>query len=162
MAPQSEDPFLFEHGEAKRSSPRRSPEHGILLGLAGLGTLVMVLLGLFLHADARGYGTHEQLGLEPCYPLAAWNFPCPGCGVTTAVTLAAKGHPLASLTTQPFGFLLAVLLPLTFLWALREHFRGRDIWIDLQGKPWASWCGWLLVVMVLAWVYKISRVRGWY
>ncbi|HED66748.1 MAG TPA: DUF2752 domain-containing protein [Planctomycetes bacterium] len=143
-------------------APRRSAEHYLLLGIVGLGVLAIVVVGVFLHPDPRGHGTHEQLGLEPCGLLEHWNVPCPGCGVTTAATLLAQGHPIASLRTQPFGFLLSALLPVVFLWMLRLHLGGRDVWLELRGRSWTRWSGWALAVMLLAWAYKVGRVRGWW
>ena len=94
--------------EAEPASTPRTPEHWVvLLGSLG-GLVVLVLLGLFVEPDPRGHGTHESFGLAPCLFVELWDLPCPGCGVTTSLTHAAHGHPLASFLAQPLGFALAL------------------------------------------------------
>ncbi|NBO19844.1 MAG: DUF2752 domain-containing protein, partial [Proteobacteria bacterium] len=38
----------------------------------------------WLTPDARGLGTHEQLGLPPCGFYLWYGLPCPSCGMTTS------------------------------------------------------------------------------
>lgn len=143
---------------------RRTAEHRLLVGAVVLGLLALVGLGVFLEPDARGYGTHERLGFAPCLPMERWNVPCPGCGVTTAVTHAAHGELGASLRVQPFGLLLFVGSLGFAGWALTAHLRGRDLWLELRALPrrgWARVGGVVGVLFVAAWVYKLAAVRGW-
>ena len=140
---------------------RRNPEHWVILGGAVLALVGLVLLGLLLEPDPRGFGTHEKLGMRPCMSMELWNVPCPGCGVTTSVTHAMRGDLLGSLRVQPFG-LVVVFGVLAFLaWALTGHLRGRDLWEDLSHLRWSRWMTIAGVLMGMAWVYKIARVRGW-
>lgn len=81
--------------------------------------------------------------------------PCPGCGVTTSVTLAGQGRPWASLQTQPLGLFLAYGVPLLTLWALVMHLRGEDIYERFEGRR-LPWVRMLLVVGVFAWIFKIA------
>ena len=141
---------------------RRTPEHWVLLGTALLGLAALVVLGLFVDPDPRGYGTHEKLGLRPCMPMELWNVPCPGCGVTTSVTHAASGDLLGSLRVQPFGFALVLTLLCFAGWAVIGHFRGRDLWDGLGQVRWSRWASIGGVLMAAAWMYKIAAVRGWF
>ncbi len=139
----------------------RSREHWVVLGCALLAPLALGTLALVLEPDPRGWGTHEQLGFRPCFPMQHWNLPCPGCGVTTAITLAARGHVLAALRTQPFGPLL-VAASLGFLvWSLALHLARRDLWSEL--RRWNARAVWtaLLAPALLAWLYKMALTRGW-
>ncbi len=139
----------------------RRYEHWTLLGLALLGLAAVVVLGAFVDPDPRGYGTHERLGMDPCRMLQWTGVPCPGCGVTTSVSLAAQGEFAASLRNQPFGFLLAFLVPLAAVLALVQHARGRDLASDLAAMRW-RW--WLLVLGFAAsagWIWKLASLRGW-
>lgn len=115
----------------------------------------MVLLAVVAQPDERGYGTHEQLGLAPCRMMQWTGVPCPGCGVTTSVTLAAQGHPLESLAVQPFGLLTAISLPLLALWALAVHLRGGDLYGRLSARGGRAAKA-ALALMGLAWVYKLA------
>ena len=139
---------------------RRSGEHWTLLGLSGIGVVVLLVLGLFVEPDPRGFGTHEKLGLKPCLPMERWNVPCPGCGVTTSVTHAAHGELLRSLAVQPFGLFLSLVTVLFFVWGVGQHLRGRDVWIIVNtwDVPRLAMAG--IVVLVLAWAYKFAAVQG--
>jgi hypothetical protein len=77
----------------------------LLVGLAG----VFVALLLRIQPDARGHGTHEQLGLPACAWPEVYGKPCPTCGVTTAASHLVHLQPLAAIATQPFGAFLAGL-----------------------------------------------------
>lgn len=140
----------------------RSAEHWILLAgsFAGLGLLV--LFGLFVTPDPRGYGTHTHLGLPDCKTIEWWGVPCPGCGVTTSVCLAAHGRFLESLHTQPLGLACALILALAPFWALRLHLAGRDLHVEaarLVLRPWLVAGG---VLVLGAWVWKLGLVRHWW
>jgi len=140
--------------------PRRSAEHYVLLALSPLGPLGLAFLGWWLQPDPRGYGTHEALGLAPCLPMKLWGVPCPGCGVTTAATLAAHGQVWASFKTQPFGLLLVVGALAFALWAPLAHWRGRDLWADLARVDMRRIGPLLAAVFVGAWIYKWMIVAG--
>ncbi len=83
-----------------------------------LGAVVLcaalILTAASLNPDPAGHGTHTQLGLPKCGWYVATGQPCPTCGMTTAVTLAVHGNPLASLVTQPFGTLIALAAAVGF------------------------------------------------
>ncbi len=142
--------------------PRRSREHWAVLVLALSAPLALFVLGRFLEPDARGWGTHEQLGFQPCWPMTHWNVPCPGCGVTTAVSLAAHGRPLASLRTQPFGLVLLLASLAGAGWAALLHLWHRDLYAELHSLPWKRLAGALGTLLLLAWIYKLTLVRGWF
>jgi hypothetical protein len=141
--------------------PQRSHEHALVLVLCLAAPVALLALGLFLEPDPRGWGTHEQLGFQPCWPMTHWNVPCPGCGVTTAVALAAHGQPLESLRVQPFGLVVLLAGCAAALWALVQHRRGMDLYCALSTVPWKRWGGMLATTVLLAWAYKLARVRGW-
>lgn len=127
---------------------------------AGLG--ILLLLGFFVTPDPRGYGTHTQLWLPECKTIEWWGVPCPGCGVTTSVCLAAHGRLLAALHNQPLGLACALALALAPLWALALHFAGRDLYAEaarLVLRPWLVLGG---ALVVAAWVWKLGLVRHWW
>jgi hypothetical protein len=138
----------------------RSREHWLILLLAAGAVGGLLVLGLALRPDARGVGTHEQLGLRPCLSMQLWRVPCPGCGVTTSVTLAMQGRFWEAFRNQPFGFAVWLAVLAFVGWALAGQLRGRDLWIDLQAwrsRPWL-WAGG--VIAVVSWIYKIWLVRA--
>lgn len=121
----------------------------------------MLALGLLVDPDPRGFGTHEQLGLPPCKPMEWWNFPCPGCGVTTSMSLAAHGRFWASMRNQPFGFLVALALPAFAVWCVWQTLRGRDLNNAVHRVRFGTWVFIVAGVMLAAWVYKIALTRHW-
>jgi hypothetical protein len=123
--------------------------------------LVLIVLGVFVDPDPRGFGTHERLGLPPCKPMLWWNVPCPGCGVTTSVALAAHGRFWASIRNQPFGFIVAMAVPAFAAWCLWHALRGRDLNNALHSVRVGRWGFVLAGAMMLAWIYKVALVRHW-
>ena len=141
------------------AAPRR-PEHWVILTAALLGVLGLIAVRFVLEPDARGFGTHEQLGLQPCFPMEVWDFPCPGCGVTTSVTHAVHGEWLSALVAQPLGLALVFVAVWFAGWALLAHVRGRDLWVELNAWNWSRWGSVALLFVVLSWAYKLAKVRG--
>jgi len=137
-----------------QTTAKRGPSHFVTLAMLLISTVAIVGLGLFASADERGFGTHEQLGLPPCQMLAVTGVPCPGCGVTTSVTLAAKGNASESFATQPLGLLLVLLVPLLSLCAVVLHVRGVDIYARFEHRRW-PWVRVVLALSASAWIYKI-------
>ena len=149
-------------GAVVPSAPvKRSQEHWILLISAVAALLLLVVLALWIHPDPRGFGTHEQLGLPACRMMEWTGIPCPGCGVTTSVALFAHAQFLASFHNQPFGFLIALAIPLYAAWALASHFRGRDLGGDMQILRIRAFVIAVIAAIALGWLYKIAMVKGW-
>jgi hypothetical protein len=139
----------------------RSRAHGLVLAAACAAPLALFALARGLEPDPRGWGTHEQLGFRPCYPMAQWNVPCPGCGVTTALAHAARGELLTALCVQPFGPIVGFAALALSLWALLQHARGRDLAEELPRLPWRPIVQTLATLGLCAWLYKVATVRGW-
>jgi hypothetical protein len=59
--------------------------------LIGLVLATLLLAAARLVPDARGHGTHEQLGLGPCSFASLTGWRCPGCGMTTSWSHMARG-----------------------------------------------------------------------
>lgn len=96
-----------------------------LLGAWSLFLTGGFLLAAWLPPDARGYGTHQRLGLPPCTIQALFQIPCPTCGMTTSFSHFVRGNVLASLEANPAGFALAVVCLLQIPWCWVSIFRRR-------------------------------------
>ncbi len=149
---------MDEAGPREEDRAKRPPTgHYVLLGLAVVSLIGVAVLGLVVEPDPRGFGTHEQLGLAPCRTMEWAGIPCPGCGVTTSVSLLWHGDLWASFVNQPFGFLMGVLVPLGAVGAIVGHFRGHDLCADAAAMRWGRMLIALGVVMLVAWTYKILQ-----
>jgi hypothetical protein len=99
-------------------------------------------------------GTHTQMGLPSCSTMSWTGYPCPSCGLTTAVTAAVHLDVLASLRAQPFGVVLTgglVVLAAAGCWqALTANYALRRIRLSL----W--WLAAGMAGMLLGWGVKLA------
>ena len=89
----------------------------------GLGAWAVLATAAWLRPDARGFGTHQQLGLPPCAFQAATHVPSPGCGLTTSFANMAHLHVLDAFRAHLMGpllFLLTVCVAVMSPWAARR------------------------------------------
>lgn len=139
---------------------RRSSGHWLVLAFAGAAPLVLLGIALLLSPDASGIGTHRQLGFPECAGMRYFRVPCPGCGVTTSVTLMGHGRFVEAFLNQPLGVLVALLMALALPWAALAHARGRDLGEDFERFARGRLKWGLLAFAAAAWVYKIWIVRS--
>jgi len=136
----------------------RAPERALAAGLA-LAFLALLATARLIEPDPRGFGTHEQLGLRPCYMAKYLHVPCPLCGATTAFSLAAHGAVGSAFRCQPTGALAAAACAAAFglsaAFALSGWF-PRALWAASATKAAAMLA---LATILAAWAYKIVSTR---
>lgn len=123
---------------------------------AGLALCIGVAF-FFVHEltpDERGWGTHEQLGLRPCWFVDRLGWPCPFCGMTTALSQMAHGRPLQALLTQPAGAIGAASAWMTAAACLGFAFAGR--WpARFAHRIRGSRIVWMVAALIVAaWLFK--------
>lgn len=132
---------------------------GLERGFWGFGLvcslIVLCLAGFYLTPDARGIGTHEQLGLPPCGFVEIFaGIPCPSCGYTTTFTLAAHGRPLEAFVNQPFGFVVFLLTGVGVPVLASAVVKNISLFALTERWRW----GWLgvgfVTLWILSWIYK--------
>lgn len=124
-------------------------------GVVGTAVVVMAMV----QPDARGIGTHEQLGLEPCGWPVVYGIPCPTCGCTTAACHLVHGHLFTAFVVQPFGavfMLVAMLLGLHALLCLWRRWSFADLLVRLP--VWRLLGGGLLLLLA-SWGYLCIGFR---
>ncbi|MGQ9780399.1 MAG: DUF2752 domain-containing protein [Bacillota bacterium] len=133
------------------------PEQIFLASVVG-GALV---LPFFLAPSATGLGTHTRLLVAPCLFYRVSGLPCPLCGMTTSLSLLARGRLLASLTAHPLGwlaFLYLCALAGFLVWAAVTRRVAR---LELRATPVqvfaAIFFAWTLRLVV--WVFTGSPWR---
>lgn len=126
----------------------------LVAGAVAVVSLALLVAAHGLTPSPEGHGTHVHLGLPPCAWAALFDRPCPTCGITTAVVLAARGHLLQAVRVQPVGLLLALMIAGTFWGAVHVAATGSNLWrlTLLLARPRVLWS--LAAVAALAWAYK--------
>ena len=125
-----------------------------------LVALAFVLLGLLATAatltpDARGHGTHQQLGLPPCTFYMIFQRPCPACGMTTSWAWLLRGEIGHAVAANAGGTLLAGLSLAGVPWLLVSGLRGR--WFGGRPHEWtmAAAAGVVSLVTAGQWVWRL-------
>lgn len=127
----------------------------LALSVVLLCTSVVVAL-LAVQPDARGYGTHEQLGMRPCGWPELYGMPCPTCGVTTAACYLVHLRPWQAVVTQPFGAALAAVGLAVAGTALLDVLRGRSFVARVYELRLARWCLGGAALLLLSWWYRVG------
>jgi len=115
----------------------------LLVGASAAGTALLVV-AWSLEPDARGWGTHEQLGLMPCFFRQQLGHLCPTCGMTTAWAHTVRGNFAHATLASLAGTMLCLAVGLAVPWMSLSAIRGR--WFI--GSPNAS----VWIVLLLIWV----------
>ncbi len=128
------------------------------LALIGVATTVLGIARV-LHPADKGVGTHQQLGLPPCFFLSFTGIPCPACGLTTSFAHTVRLNFREAFFTQPFGLVAciatALLIPLSFYLMKR-----RVAWMSFITARGSNKVMYLTIaLMVLGWIYKINLMR---
>ena len=127
------------------------------IALFALGTvgLLMLILIRGLTPDPRGFGTHEQLGLTPCFFHSKTGIVCPTCGMTTAWAHALQGNLSEAAATNLGGTLLCGLMIIMVPWSLLSVASGN--WLLWKPTPYqllivgSVW----LAIVILDWATRL-------
>jgi len=112
-------------------------------------------LAAWLTPDARGYGTHEQLGLRPCTFVTLFGWRCPTCGMTTAWANLVRGKVAAAVEANLGGTLLGLLSLAAVPWLWVSAWRGRWLGWAPNGTM-AAWSGAaILAVTLIDWAFHL-------
>lgn len=122
---------------------------------AGLSLLGLLILTRWLTPDARGLGTHEQLGLPPCGFYLWYGLPCPSCGMTTSWAWLARGEILQAAHQHFGGALLGVYSLLLGIWLVISAARGRWLGGWPSSLTWAVKFSVLTLAILITWIVKL-------
>jgi len=151
------DRIAAEHsGNASRGLVRLGGVERLASAAALCGVLGVLGLASILEPDARGHGTHEQLGLLPCMSVQVLGIPCPFCGMTTSFTHFAHGNPVEAFLVQPAGAFLFVLMVCGGMACAAAALAGR--WFPALTADSTVKKALLGVALIVgaAWLYKIA------
>lgn len=102
----------------------------VLLGLWSLFLAAGFATAVSLEPDARGFGTHQRLGLPPCSFRVMFGIPCPSCGMTTSFSNVIRGRFIDAARANVAGLMLAVVCLAMIPWSWRSVWTGRLWKID--------------------------------
>jgi hypothetical protein len=132
----------------------------LALGLA-LAALAVLITAVMLPPSAGGVGTHRAMGFRACEFLERTGLPCATCGMTTSFSLFVRGHVLASIYTQPMGFVLAVACGGMFWAGLYVALTASPLHRLLQQLPALYTVPAIMGFGIAAWAWKIFiHLRG--
>ena len=135
--------------------PKRLP--ALLIFMACISLLI---LACWLQPNAKGLGTHTQMGLPGCGVLGMTGIPCATCGMTTAFSWAARGHLDQSFRTQPAGMILALMVGSVLIVSGNALISGAPL-VPLGAALWRPLnIAVMATILIASWIYKILAVRG--
>ncbi|MCA9268178.1 MAG: DUF2752 domain-containing protein [Planctomycetales bacterium] len=119
------------------------------LTIAAMGVVLISMLGVavWLKPSPRGFGTHTQLGLQPCTFTQLARIRCPSCGMTTSWAHTVRGQLFSAVKANSGGTLLALLALVGGPWLLLSGVLGK--WFCGRPNEW-------LVVALAAFVVIVT------
>lgn len=129
--------------------------HRLVLGCLGILLLSGFALAASLRPDARGFGTHQRLGLPPCSMRVLFGIPCPNCGMTTSFAHFVRGQLPSSLRANAAGALLAMACLVLMPWALGSAFVGRSLIVRDPMLTFVRGLLGLAVIILMHWVWRL-------
>ncbi len=120
------------------------------------GCVWLVTTAVSIVPDDRGFGTHEQLDMEPCSYYQRTGHPCFSCGMTTSFAYMVRMRPIRAFRASPAGSLLCILALITPGWMNHALITGQHAFRFLLHRR-APWVIPGAVLGVLAsWAYKVA------
>ncbi len=122
----------------------------VLAGVAALLGVAIYLDPARLEKPDNGYSM-----LKPCGFLHTYGYPCPTCFMTRSFSYMMHGRPDKSFMSQPFGFLLCLIVIYLGWGAVQVLYTGnpwRPFWRNYPKK-------WIILFLLLAflggWIFKL-------
>jgi hypothetical protein len=120
-----------------------------VLLVAAVGIPGLLGVARKLEPDPRGFGTHTQLGLQPCSFLRMTGRLCPTCGMTTSFSWVVRGRIDRSWRASPAGCVLALLSVPLAAWLFTSAVVNKPAGFASLSRP-------LLFLLVMAVVLSLA------
>lgn len=123
----------------------------------GTGLISLLIVAMCLTPSEKGYGTHTQLGLQPCSLTSIVGVRCPSCGMTTSWAHFVRGNIFQSLKSNSGGTMLALASAIAGPWLLVSGIIGR--WWVRQPNEWVvvAVAAVIVVVTMVDWGIRLSQ-----
>lgn len=110
-----------------------------------------------LEPSPLGYGTHQQLGFNPCSFRELLGVPCPSCGGTTCFAHFVRGEFQAAANANPGAFLLALFCLTMIPWSWGSIWLGRLWGVDNPTLTLLAILIVLCAVALLHWMWRLAN-----
>lgn len=141
---------------ALTNSARISRGEVVLAVLAVVAIAVVFALAGWMTPDPRGFGTHQQLGLNECVFRNLMGINCPHCGMTTSFCWFVRGEFGHALRANVAGTLAAVMCVVAVPWLVSSVIARRWIGVSSPGRwfafAFAGWTGLAVVLWMMRWL----------
>jgi hypothetical protein len=129
------------------------------LVVSAVGLVAVLMVARWLEPDARGFGTHTQLGLPPCAFSVVTGHPCPTCGMTTAFAWSVRGRFDQSWRANPAGSLLAPACVALIPWLVACAALGRPFGFRTLEQPLIGLVVATVALSLLFWTLRLFLGR---
>lgn len=126
------------------------------LSALGLGLAALLVMALLLTPDARGHGTHQQLGLPPCTFKTLFGLPCPSCGMTTSWAYLVRGQIKQAVAANAGGTMLAMLAAIAAIWCFASANRGRKILGNAALRALVLTIAAVVIAAMVQWMFRLG------
>lgn len=131
-----------------------------MLVASAFGLAVVLGVARWVEPDARGYGTHEQLGLPPCAFRVLTRIPCPACGLTTSFAYVVRGEFRNAAAANIGGCLMALAVAGAVPWCLASAAIGRTLGIRSPEQAVSTFLLAFVAVSFAGWLVRFLFFRG--
>jgi hypothetical protein len=142
---------MIRHSSA---SPRLGWPIRCSLLVAAAGVAGLLGLAKSLEPDARGFGTHTQLGLQPCAFATLTGRLCPSCGMTTSCAWLMRGRIDRSWRANPAGCLLALFSVPFMAWLIVSAVADQPVGFQSLAKPLLNLLVGAAVLALACWLIR--------
>jgi len=114
-----------------------------------------------IEPQPSGVGSHTQLNLPACGFLQRNSYPCPTCGMTTAVAYLVRGRLIMAFITQPAGALAGLLcLAVTCVAGYAAiTAKPMDKYIDFISFNFFYIAITVTIIVLLSWLWTCLRIK---
>jgi hypothetical protein len=133
----------------------RPPLEAVVWWSLATGCTLALIVAAVLEPDARGYGTHSQLGLPPCGFSALTGSPCPGCGLTTAFAHAIRGNWGRAADANALGVVLFAVVCASIPLAVTAALRGWSVDAVIERYAIGRWALAVATCALVLWVVRL-------
>jgi hypothetical protein len=118
--------------------------------------MLVLAVAVAIEPDARGYGTHTQLGLPPCGFRLLTGSVCPGCGLTTAFAHGIRGEWSLAASANPLGLALFFVVCSSIPISITAALRGWSLDAVIERFSLNRWGLAVAVCAVAVWVVRLA------